>query len=158
MDPVGEVNNSIWITCESSKLLYVIMKLLLSKMIYCPAFTTKLKRNKDKLCELLLEFGKSGKEEETEMPRDTSPTEKAQQCFNIPVVIANISWALTLGSTSISHWSSNQPLKEALYLSTTEGSVTGAWGHPGQSLTPELVPLTLYYVPGRSRREFSFPT
>lgn len=76
MDFVGEVNNLIWIICESSKFLYVIMKLLFSKMIYCFVFIIKLKRNKDKFCEFLLEFGKSGKEEEIEMFRDILFIEK----------------------------------------------------------------------------------
>lgn len=48
---IGEVNDSIWLTYESSKPLHVIKKLLLLKMIYWLAITTKLKRNEYKLCE-----------------------------------------------------------------------------------------------------------
>ena len=49
---VRELNNSIWLTYKSSKLLRVIMKLLFLKMIYWLAITTKLKRNEHKICEL----------------------------------------------------------------------------------------------------------
>lgn len=74
---VGEVNNSIWLAYESSKLLHVIMRLLPFKIIYWLAITAKMKRRKDKLCELCLEFGRKGKEEETEMTGEISPIENS---------------------------------------------------------------------------------
>jgi hypothetical protein len=36
-----------------------------------------MKRRKDKLCELCLEFGRKGKEEETEMTGEISPIENS---------------------------------------------------------------------------------
>lgn len=49
---IGEVNDPIWLTYENSKPLHVIRKLLLLKMTYWLAITTKLKSKEDKLCEL----------------------------------------------------------------------------------------------------------
>lgn len=43
------------------QILHVVMKLLLLEMIYWPAIITKIERNKDKVCKLLLEFGRRGK-------------------------------------------------------------------------------------------------
>lgn len=128
---VGEVNNSAWLTYESSKLLHVITKLLLLKVIYWPVVTTKLKRNKDKLHELKLELGKSGKEEKTYTCawRRLTHRKSPVVVFGVLVVIANTYWALPKGS-AMSPLILIQSIKEASCLSTIERLSNWCLGYP----------------------------